>query len=204
MPVKFGNKDYRTVAERLVLFFGDKYKDLRIVTKVIHQDDVRVVMRAEIRDCSKPGEFGEYMTVSSGTASIERGSNSFTSKDTEKCETTAVGRALAFLSEELMGSDIASADEVAASISEGAGKDLIAYNELLREDDVWDAVVLAKRYLLPTHGPDNIQSNVTAAREALKELGDDKYMKLWRAPSKGGIFTTHERKILKEKPEDAL
>jgi len=194
MPVKFGSKDYKTVAERLAVFFSE-YDGYRINTCVESQDDVRVVMSASILD-----ESGK--TVSTGHASVDRGSNSFTSKDTEKCETTAVGRALAFLSEELMGTDIASADEVAASINEGDLKDLIKYNALVRE--FWPSIVAVKDYLEPKWGDNENQHHVTEARAVLKELGDDISGELWKAPTRGGIFTTEERALLKEPPEESL
>ncbi len=194
MPVKFGSKDYKTVAERLSVFFSE-YKGHRIHTYVESLDDVRVVMRAAIVD-----ENGSI--VATGHASVDRGSNSFTSKDTEKCETTAVGRALAFLSEELMGSDIASADEVAASINEGDLKDLIKHNGLVRE--FWPSITAVKDYLEPKWGEHENQHHVTEARAVLKELGDDVSSELWRAPTKGGCFTTKERELLKTPPEDAL
>ena len=38
--------------------------------------------------------------------------------------------------------------------------------------------------------------NLSAALEAWRELGEDVMRILWRAPSKGGIFTTQERKLL--------
>lgn len=41
------------------------------------------------------------------------------------------------------------------------------------------------------------------AKEAWDELGDDTMKSLWRAPRKGGVFTTKERSLLREAAEIA-
>lgn len=183
MTVKFGNKEYQTVAERLLVFF-DKYSGYTITTKVAHQDDNRIIMRAVIRD-------QDNRKVSTGTASRDRGSDSFTNKDTEKCETNAVGRALAFLSAELMGEEIASADEVSASSSEQTEKRLLAqWSAFTQKVEEHHDTLLAIREFLA-------ENNFDAAREAWNEVSNDDKTILWRATTKGGWFTPRERNQMK-------
>ena len=186
MPIKIGNKEYKLVAERLKLFWG-KYPDLHIETDVRSFHD-GALLEAIIVD-------GDNNAKSIGHAYTDVGSDAF--KAIEKGESCAVGRALAFLDEELMGSEIASADEIAGYLAEQ-----IEYMALVR--DHWDAINMAKGYLVPIFGEREDQPNVTAARECMTELGEDVNRKLWKAPSKGGVFTTHERTILKVKPEDSI
>jgi len=81
-------------------------------------------------------------------------------------------------------------------------QELLDYNELVREH--WDSITDVKNNLVPMHGELSNQVNVTDARTSLWEIPEDERNILWRAPTKGGIFTTLERDLLKEKPEDAL
>lgn len=41
--------------------------------------------------------------------------------------------------------------------------------------------------------------NLSIAAEAWNELEDWQKLALWRAPSKGGCFTTYERQVIKSK-----
>ena len=185
MPVTFGNKEYKTVAERLGVFFRD-YAGYKINTHLVPgaTDDQRVTFRAEIFD--KEGE-----KVATGHACNERGADSFTGKDTEKCETTAVGRALAFLSEELMGSDIASADEVHGAIKEQTEKAIFAdWAEFTQMVEIHHESLVAIREFLA-------EDNFDAARECWNEISNDDKQVLWRATTKGGWFTPRERSQMK-------
>ena len=188
MPIDIGKKIYKLVAERLQLFW-ERYPDLHIETDAEPFAD-GVIMRA----CIVSNDDG-YATKSIGHAYAEISNDAF--KALEKAESCAVGRALAFLHKDLMGSEIASADEIAGYLAEQ-----INYMALVREH--WLSIHAAKEFLLPTWGENEDQPNVSAARECLKELGEDVYRALWKAPSKGGVFTTHERTILKTKPEGSL
>ncbi len=71
------------------------------------------------------------------------------------------------------------------------------YMEKVREH--WDSIVFIKGQLNYV-GRDEAHDNSahSAALEAWRELGNDDMMILWRAPSKGGVFTTEERRLLKE------
>lgn len=206
--VMIHGKEYQTVAYR-VHRFREEHPDWTIETQLIMQDDEKVIMKALIYsnktlvlNAALPDDETEQLhLVATGYAEEVRASSKINETSCmEVCETSAIGRALAALG--LAGTEYASADEVAGAISQQGSKEHIEYMELVREH--WESIVDCKAYLIPAHGPDNNQHNVTAARECLKELGDDVYRQLWRAPSKGGCLTTLERKLLKEPPEDSL
>ena len=184
MPITIGNKEYKLVAERLVKFWED-FPDHRISTDIRMNGDGALAY-AEILD-------KEDRVLSSGHSYVDLKID----KGTEKAETCAVGRAMAFFHKDLMGSEIASADEIATMLGES-----VKYMALVREH--WDSINMTKGYLVPVFGEHENQPNVSAARETMKELGDDVYRALWKAPSRGGCFTTHERTLMKVKPEDAL
>lgn len=40
--------------------------------------------------------------------------------------------------------------------------------------------------------------NISEAVECWSEIPQSDQMKLWVAPTKGGVFTTHERKVIKD------
>lgn len=44
---------------------------------------------------------------------------------------------------------------------------------------------------------ENTEESVALAKEAYMELGEETMMHLWLAPTKGGVFTTQQRKLLK-------
>lgn len=192
MPVQIHNKEYFTVAERIANF-REKHPDYAVETQLISQDDEKVIMKALIMD-------GERLLATGYAEEVRGSTNINTTSALENAETSAVGRALAFFG--FAGTEIASADEVAGAIKQQAAIELIEYNALVREH--WYAISEAKSYLEPKWGENENQHHVTDARAILKELGDDVYTRLWKAPTKGGCFTTEERKLLKEPPENAL
>lgn len=192
MPVQIHGKDYLTVAERVAKFRED-HPDWSILTEIVSIDDERVVTRASIVDennrCLSTGYAEEVRSASS----INRTSA------LEVCETSAVGRALSFLG--YAGTEIASADEVAAAVKAQAAQELLDYSALVREH--WDDIAEVKQLLKPIWGEMEDQPNVTDARAVLKDLGDELYRRLWKAPTKGGCFTTAERTLLKQ-PERSV
>jgi len=196
VPVKIHNKDYFTVAERIAKFRAE-HPDYSIETQLILQDDEKVVMKALIFGATVEGA----VPISTGYAEEVRSATAINRTSAlENAETSAVGRALAFYG--LAGTEIASADEVAGAIAQQNTSEILDYNALVREH--WVSINRAKEYLEPVWGEREDQSNVTAARECLAEIPEEDRKRVWRAPTKGGILTTLERKLLKEKPEEAL
>ena len=192
MPVQIHGKEYRTVAER-VDAFREVSPDYTIETQLIHQDEEKVIMKALIM-------IGDRL-ISTGYAEEMRAASAINrTSGLEIAETSAVGRALAFFG--LGGTEIASADEVSGAIKAQAAVELLDYNKLVREH--FYEIAEAKNLLEPKWGPNENVPDVTHARAVLKELGDEVYRALWKAPTKGGIFTTEERAWLKEPPEGSL
>lgn len=176
--VPIHGKQYKTVGLRINEFRED-YPEYTIETQLIHQDEQYVVMKALIMN-------GENL-ISTGYAEEIRGSSNINKTSAlENAETSAVGRALAFF--KYAGSEIASADEVMNAISQ---QDVI--NAQLRGIEVGKAQIeLAETINAIKEGLAN--GDLHKANEAWKELTDDEKKLLWVAPSKGGCFTTEERK----------
>mgnify|MGYP001567497366 CR=1 FL=1 len=190
MPIKVqGGKEYKQVTERLQVFW-EKYKGWKILPRVVRVGDGGVIMEAVIEDDSGNER-------SKGHA---EGFYNGSDKVIEKTETTAVGRALAFLDKDLMGGEIASADEIASWMQHSNDQKLLEHVAAVR--DHWDSVFFIKKELHHAETTKNEGGDdwiyLEQALEAWRELGEDVMKVLWRAPSKGGIFTTLERKLLDE------
>jgi hypothetical protein len=111
--VNIRGKEYLTVAYRIKQFRVD-HPDWQIHTDIIHMDDDRVVVRAEIADSAG-------VTVATGHAEEKRSASQINQTSAlENCESSAVGRALAFAG--YGGSEIASADEVQNAIYQQENK----------------------------------------------------------------------------------
>ncbi len=110
MPVKIHNKSYLTVAERISMFRND-HPEHTILTEILSIDDSRVLIQATIQD-----ESGR--TLSQGIAEEVRGSSNINKTSAvENCESSAIGRCLAFY--KYSGDEsIASADEVQRAIEQ--------------------------------------------------------------------------------------
>lgn len=181
MPVKIHNKDYWTVAERIDKFRND-YPDHSIVTELVTDHGEVVIMKAVI--CSKD------CIVATGYAEEVRGSTQINQTSAlENCETSAVGRALAFFG--LAGTEIASADEVAAAIAQQTEKTLYARfaRTTKANEDNHDSLLAIREFLA--------EDNMDAAREAWSEISDEDKGHIWVATTKGGWFTTDERHKMK-------
>lgn len=112
--VNIRGKQYATVDAR-VLAFWELYPDGKIITELQSDDGDRCVFKATV--------FSGEMPLSTGHA-FELRSASPVNKTSylENCETSAVGRALAFLGIGSNGS-IASAEEVSAAIEQQTAKE---------------------------------------------------------------------------------
>lgn len=182
--VSIHGKVYLTVARRID-DFRKQYPDYSITSTVLHADHDYVQVRAEIANT-------DGRVIASGLAEeIRKASNINKTSALENAETSAVGRALAFLG--MGGTEIASADEVAGAITQQkedqASDYLIKHNELLRDPLLLMAVAQIKESLA--------SDDYSYAAQVEAELERDEIVALWVAPSKGGIFTTEERTKLK-------
>lgn len=68
-------------------------------------------------------------------------------------------------------------------------EELLSYNNMLREE--FFSIAAVKKGLL--------EEDYSSAKEAWAELDEQTQREIWRAPTKGGIFTTIERGLMKSK-----
>jgi len=179
--VKIHGKEYRTVAKR-VADFRDAYPNHRLVTELVSADEERVVMVSKVFDT-------DDRLVSTGWAEERKDASKLhTTSSLEICETSACGRAISLMHRDFMGTEIASADEVANAIAQQNDTGpLMAHNEALQRN-------YASVYFIK----ENLELKAwEAVAEAWGEITNDDKKALWVAPSKGGIFTTAERGDLK-------
>ena len=110
MPVKIGNKEYKTVAERLVEFHEEyKGQAINIMTEILQSDRVNHVRMKCVIEVSEP------LRVFTGHAEEDYDGNYINKTSAlEVCETSCIGRALATAGK--IGEELASADEVANAI----------------------------------------------------------------------------------------
>lgn len=179
--VKIHNKEYHTVAKRI----NDlrlEHPEYAIETEILSNADL-VVMKASISN-------GEGKLLGTGHAEEVRGSTNINKTSAlENCETSAVGRALAFIGRG--GTEIASADEVVNAINQTAVQDaekgFTAHMQAVVNN--WKSIQAIQKGI--------IDGDLSTASEAWSELGEETQRSLWRATTKGGIFTTKERETIK-------
>jgi hypothetical protein len=116
MSVNIHGKEYRTVAERINLFY-EQYGNMNtsIITEIVKDDGNIVQIKATIKvdDDKRDGTTSFFGT---GYAEEDRSKGRINSTSAlENCETSAIGRALASIG--LGGEEYASADEVANAIA---------------------------------------------------------------------------------------
>jgi deoxycytidylate deaminase len=184
--VNIRGTEYTFIAARLNTFnTEERFKHLRVLTEVLERSDDRVFVQAKIVDDND-------RVIRVGHAEEERGgSNINATSALENCETSAVGRALGFLDPDLTGTQISSAEEVNDALIKQAEKqaleDWAAYSRLVREH--WDSISAIKTWIS--------DGNLDNAVEAYIEIPYEDLQILWRAPTKGGVFTTEERNTMK-------
>ena len=180
MPIKIHNKDYFTVAERIANF-REKHPDYRVESELINNTNY-VIVKSTISD--KEGN-----VIATGLAEEERGSTNINKTSAvENCETSAVGRALAFFG--MAGTEIASADEVANAIAQQSEK---AFYEKAQQ---LTAAILKHYYSIVAIQEGIAENDFSKAAEAWFELSEEEKKSLWVAQTKGGPFTTAERTIM--------
>ena len=177
--VSIHGKQYKTVALR-VHEFRTMNPDWGIHTDVVSVDDQSVVMKAwvtdpdgRVRGCGHGEEWRAASKINSTSA-------------LENAETSAIGRALAAIG--LAGTEYASADEVARAISQQkdneGDKYLIAHMNAAREN--FDEVTGIKTAIA--------NEDWELAADMWGDVDDATRNDLWRATTKGGIWTIDERK----------
>lgn len=179
--VNIHGKEYKTVARR-IQDFRDKHPHYGVLTDVLCAAEL-VQVKATIVD-------DDGRVIATGLAEEVRGSTNINKTSAlENAETSAVGRALAFFG--LGGTEIASADEVANAINQQAVKDaekvFAAHMDCVRSN--LETIESIQRNIA--------EGNLSYAKECWQELTEDEMKLLWRAPTKGGIFTTREREVMK-------
>ena len=178
--VNIKGKDYKLIVQR-VQEFNNKHPDWGMYSEVIHHDSERVIVKVWITD-------DQGRTRGTGHAEEDRSASRINQTSAlENCETSAFGRALASIG---FGGDAsyASAEEVVNAINtQEQNTDLLDHMSAAREH--WQSVSAIK---------EAIQSDdLPFACQLYAELGHETQEALYKAPSKGGIFTTAERNYMR-------
>jgi hypothetical protein len=184
MPVKIHGKEYTTVVERINDFRNDeRFEGWAIETDIISSDIENCIIKATIKDST-----GKI--VGTGLAHEVQGSTNINkTSHVENCETSAIGRALANIGK--AGTEYASANEVSDAIikqkvEEATDKLRGLVNAVLSNHS---SIVAIKEGIA--------MGNLSEAAEEWFTLEDVVKTSLWIAPSKGGVFTTREREVIK-------
>lgn len=179
--VNIHGKDYQTVAKRIADYRG-VFPSHTIETEIISAADL-VQVKCSVSDGNK--------LLSTGHAEEKRDSTNINKTSAlENCETSAVGRALAFVG--YGGEQIASANEVSDAIIKQAKDEVASYfirhNECVRNN--MQSILAIKDALK--------DDQWSTAAECYMEMSPEDHKILWLAPTKGGMFTTEERAKLQQ------
>jgi len=190
--IKIHNKEYKTVALRVTEFLASpKHDGWAIETQLITahssdgiaRSDEYIVMKATIRDDQDRSRGTGYAEEKRGSTNINKTSA------VENCETSAIGRALSAVG--FGGTEYASANEVTDAIIQqtamNASEELLNYNAAIREHI---ASISAIKEALAN-------SDLETAAEEWGQLNEEEQRSIWKAPSKGGMFTTQELATIK-------
>ena len=176
--VPIHGKQYKTVAYR-VNEFRTQYPDYTVSTELVEANDTLVVMKASISN-----EQGRLLAT--GFAEEVRAASKINRTSAlENAETSAIGRALAALG--LAGTEYASADEVANAISQQNDGEFLEFMAKVR--DHFDWVMYAKEAIA--------NEDWQSLAAIWGDIDHETMATLFRAPTKGGIFTTEERAACK-------
>ena len=186
--VEIHGSTYLTVARRVDDFRkSEEFKGWSIETELVSAEDSMVVMKSIIRD-------SDGKVAATGYAEEDRSFGKINKTSAlENCETSAVGRALAFLG--LGGSEIASADEVAGAINQQ--KQMEADEHLLAHANAthkyFDDIVAIKEGI----ANDDFVSAGGAWFDLHNKASEEELQALKRARNKGGKWSTHENGLLR-------
>ena len=186
--VEIHGKIYLTVARRIDDFRkSEQFKGWSIETELVSAEDSMVVMKSTIRDSDGKVAATGYAEENRSFGKINKTSA------LENAETSAVGRALAFLG--LGGSEIASADEVAGAINQQ--KQMEVDEHLLAHANAThkylDDIVAIKEGI----ANDDFVSAGGAWFDLHNKASEEELQALKRARNKGGIWSTHETGLLR-------
>jgi hypothetical protein len=181
--IKIHNKEYKTVALRVTEFLASpKHEGWSIETDLI-SDGTNVVMKSTIKDVDGRVRGTGYAEEVRGSTNINKTSA------VENCETSAIGRALSAVG--FGGTEYASANEVTDAIIQqtamNASEELLNYNAAVREHI---ASISAIKNALA-------DADLETAAEEWGQLNEEEQRSIWKAPSKGGMFTTQELATIK-------
>ena len=109
--INIKGNNYRLVKDRVKQFrSADEYEGYCLHTEMLHFDGTHIILKGQVLDPNG-------MVVSEGIACEKVGSSYINETSwAENCQTSAIGRALAFLDEELMGDSFPSADEMVGAL----------------------------------------------------------------------------------------
>ena len=111
--VNIKGKNYRLVSDRVKQFRQD-YSGHRLQTEMLHFDGSHLILKVSVLD-------SKGNVIADGIAAEKVGSSNINQTSfAENCQTSAVGRALAFLDENLMGDSLPSAEEMTGAINNQA------------------------------------------------------------------------------------
>jgi hypothetical protein len=182
--VSIHGKDYKTVAYR-VNEFRKEYPDFTIQTDLVEANDVLVIVKASIFNT-------ESRLLATGYAEEVRAASKINRTSAlENAETSAIGRALSALG--LGGSQYASADELVNALQQqnDTSKEVLdewtSYMEVVRDNFDW--VMYAKEAIA--------NQDWQSLAGIWGDISHETMAILFRAPTKGGIFTTDERNACK-------
>ena len=181
--IQIHKKEYKTVALRVTEFLSSPtHKDWSIETDLI-SDGTNVVMKSTIKDVDGRIRGTGYAEEVRGSTNINKTSAM------ENCETSAIGRALSAVG--FGGTEYASANEVTDAIIQqtamNASEELLNYNAAVREHI---ASISAIKNALA-------DADLETAAEEWNAMSEEEQRSVWKAPSKGGIFTTQELATIK-------
>ena len=113
--INIKGKNYRLVQDRVKQFRSmENYEGYCLHTELLHFDGTHIILKGHVLDPNG-------MVISEGIAAEKVGSSNINQTSfAENCQTSAVGRALAFLDEKLMGDSLPSADEMTGALNNQA------------------------------------------------------------------------------------
>ena len=183
MTINIHGKEYKTVAERINEFRAQEdCKHFGIETELLTCADI-VQIKATIKDTNgRP--------IATGYAEERRDDGHINKTSAiENCETSAIGRALANFG--FAGSEYASANEVSDAIIKQETR------KVMEEYANHNIIMLDNIESLNCIRIGILEKDYSTAYEAWNEIPQELQMILWKAASKGGFFSTEERRIMK-------